>query len=74
MWEWLRNVGKLLLVILNVKKKCLEFYIYIFDDIRNVNVWRFDSDSSLFIFIVEMWYRNVIWYLIIFEFLLKEIE
>lgn len=28
------------------KKKCLEFYIYIFDDIRNVNVWRFDSDSS----------------------------
>lgn len=74
MWEWLRNVGKWLLVILNVKKKCLEFYIYIFDDIRNVNVWRFDSDSSLFIFIVEMWYRNVIWYLIIFEFLLKEIE
>lgn len=46
LWERLRNAGKSSLVILNVKKKCLEFYNYTSDDIRNANVWRFDSDSS----------------------------
>lgn len=47
LWERLRNTGKSSrLVILNVKKKCLEFYTYTSDDIRNANVWRFDSDSS----------------------------
>lgn len=74
LWERLRNAGKWSLVILNVKKKCLEFYTYTSDDIRNANVWRFDSDSSLSTFIAEMWYRNAIWYLIIFEFSPKEIE
>lgn len=46
LWERLRNAGKWSLVILNVKKKCLEFYTYTSDDIRNADVWRFDSDSS----------------------------
>lgn len=46
LWERLRNAGKWSLVILNVKKKFLEFYTYTSDDIRNANVWRFDSDSS----------------------------